>query len=523
MFRFLLVSTAAVVFTSPLLAQDHAHQPARQIGTVHFETSCTRAASPVFDTAVAWLHSFEFAEAIAGFKRTLSIDPGCAMAHWGIAVSTWTNPMSVARRSEALLVRGQTAIAGARAATSSRTTQREKDYIAAAGELFANFANVSHANRVSAYERAMSSLATRYPDDTEAAIFHAISLVAAASPSDKTYTNQRRAGAILESLWVKQPDHPGLAHYIIHTYDYPALAADASTAAQRYASIAPAAAHALHMPSHIFTRTGRWRESIETNAKSRAHAERTGSIAEALHALDYATYAYLQRQQHREVKQIIDELPSLESRFDVNAITGAATGSAGVFALAAIPTRYALERDAWEEAASLKPRRSDFRWADAITFFGRALGSARSGRPLDARGSIDSLASIATTLARENEPYWSEQVAIQHLVASAWVDLAQGRVDSALSRMRQAALREDATEKSAITPGPLAPARELLADMLLQLDRPAEALIEYRRALTKEPNRFRALSGGIRAAQAAGDGRAEAELKASLDAIRKSL
>ena len=521
MFRFLLVLTAAVVSTTPSLAQDHAHQPARQIGAVHFETSCTRAAAPVFDTAVAWLHSFEFAEAIAGFKRTLTIDPGCAMAHWGIAVSTWTNPMSVSRRSETLLARGQAAITSAMTVSGSRTTQREKDYIAAAGELFANFANVSQSNRVSAYERAMSSLAAKYPGDSEAAIFHAISLVAAASPSDKTYANQKRAGAILESLWVKQPEHPGLAHYIIHTYDYPALAAEASTAAQRYASIAPAAAHALHMPSHIFTRTGQWRESIETNLKSRANAERTGSISEALHALDYATYAYLQRRQYREVERIIAELTSLESRFDVNAITGAAPGSAGVFALAAIPTRYALERDAWSEAASLKPRRSDFRWTDAMTFFARALGSARTGKAAEARASADTLSAIAAALARDNEPYWSEQVAIQHLAASAWIDLAEGRADSALSRMKEAARREDATEKSAVTPGPLAPARELLGDMLLELRRPAEALVEYRRTLTKEPNRFRALSGGIRAAEAAGDRKTATELKAVLDAVQK--
>ena len=520
MFRFLLAASAVVIVTTPAAAQNHVHE-AGQLGTVQFETSCTKAASPFFNRGVAWLHSFEFGAAIASFEQALAADPQCAMAHWGIALSRWTNPMSVAQRSEALLKRGADAIASARNISGDRATQREKDYIAAATELYKDFATVSQASRVAAYERAMSVLAAKYPQDTEAAIFHAISLVAAASPSDKTYANQKRAGAILESLWVKQPEHPGLAHYIIHTYDYPALANEASTAARRYATIAPAAAHALHMPSHIFTRTGQWHESIATNSKSRTIAERTGAIAEALHALDYSVYAYMQLQRYPEAKRIIDALPALASKFDVNAITGAATGSAGVFALAAIPTRYALERGAWAEAASLQPQRSDFRWADATIFFARALGSARSGKTADARAAVDSLAAISASLAAAREAYWSEQVAIQHLASQAWLDLAEGRADSALSHMKQAALREDATEKSAVTPGPLAPARELLGDMLLELRRPAEALMEYRRTLAKEPNRFRSLTGGIRAAEASGDSRAASELRKALDGMKK--
>ena len=516
--RFATVSFSLLAATAQ--AQDHVHPSADKLGTVHFQTSCTTAVAPAFDRGIAWLHSFEFAAAIRSFEEVLKADPDCAMAHWGIALSRWTNPMSVANRSPAQLQRGRAAIEAAKAISNHRITQREKGYIAAAAELYENFEKVSQAERVGSYERAMAKLASDNPNDEEAQIFHAISLVAAASPSDKTYTNQKKAGAKLEAMWEKQPDHPGLAHYIIHTYDYPALAGEASRAARRYAMIAPSAAHALHMPSHIFTRTGMWKESIETNLRSRDIAEKTASIAEALHALDYAAYAYLQLQRHADARRVLDQLPALEAKFDVNAITGAAPGSAGVFALAAIPARYALERNAWGEAASLQPKRSDFPWTDAMTWFARALGSARSGNPAATTIAVDSLESIHGRLAGKDEPYWTEQVAIQHLAAQAWLDLAEGRADSALSRMKRAAAREDATEKSAVTPGPLAPARELLGDMLMELGKPAEALAEYQKTLQKEPNRYRALAGGVRAAAATGNTAAEQELLAKLAALQ---
>ena len=295
MARLILTATASLVLAGTSFAQTHVHK-AGQVGTVHFDTSCSPDAAPVFDRAVAWLHSFEFAQAIAGFEQTLVADPKCAMAHWGLALSAWSNPMAAGARSARMLSRGEAAVQNAVALSGGNTTQREKDYIAAVAELYRNHATVLQGKRVEAYEKAMASLVATYPDDSEAKIFHAIALVASASPSDKTYANQRRAGAILEKLWTEQPEHPGLAHYIIHTYDYPALATDASIAAQRYSAVAPAAAHALHMPSHIFTRTGHWKESIATNLKSRAMADSTNSIAEALHALDYAVYAYLQLQ-----------------------------------------------------------------------------------------------------------------------------------------------------------------------------------------------------------------------------------
>jgi len=355
--------------------------------------------------------------------------------------------------------------------------------------LYDDFEHKDQRTRIVAYERAMSELVMRQPADTEALIFYAISLAASALPTDKTYANQLKAGSILEPLWAKQPDHPGIAHYIIHAYDYPALADKARAAAQRYASVAPSAAHALHMPSHTFTRVGMWEESVNTNKRSMEVALSSGAIGEALHASDYAMYAYLQLGKESDAKAILDGLPALAARFDVNAVTGAAPGSAGVFALAAIPARWVLERSAWAEAAALEPKASAYPYTEAMTYFARALGASHTGDLAKAKISIDSLASIQQRLSAKGEPYWAEQVAIQHLAAQAWLDLAEHRQNEALMHMREAATREDATEKSAVTPGPLAPARELLGDMLVELNRPAEAKAEYRATLLKEPNR----------------------------------
>jgi hypothetical protein len=504
----------SVIFSS-VSAQEPLHShgaPAERIGTVHFATSCTPTVATDFNRAVALLHSFEFAAAIKGFQTVLATDSSCAMAHWGIAMSRWSNPMAVGNRSAPQLQRGRLEVEAARS-TARVATVRERGYIDAVATLYDNYEKVPQRNRVVAYEHAMNDLVAKQPADTESRIFYAISLVASASPTDKTYANQRKAGSILEALWKKQPTHPGLAHYIIHAYDYPELAPEAAAAARQYATIAPAAAHALHMPSHIFTRTGNWLESIETNLKSIDVAMSTGSIAEALHASDYAEYAYLQRHDYAKARDILYKLPALAARFDPNAVTGAAPGSAGVFALAAIPARFALERDAWPEAAALQPAATAFPWSEAMTHFARALGASRTGDFPNARASIDSLAAIRDRLAAGDEPYWSEQVAIQRLSAQAWLDLGEGRTDSALSHMRQALAREDATEKNAVTPGPLAPARELYGDMLMQLHKPAAALAEYQKSLVKEPNRYRSIAGAMRAAAALGDRNTEASFK----------
>ena len=493
------VAVAVVSAASFAQAQDAAHPHAtspERLGTVHFATSCNPTVTTQFDRAVALLHSFEFGASIRGFNDVLAADSTCAMAYWGLALSRWGNPVAVGNRGVPLLKQGgQWASAGARLASLPAGTDRERSYLNAVNQLYDDFDKRDQPSRVAAYSRAMEALSAREPADTEARIFYAISLVAAASPTDKTYTNQLKAGEILEALWAKQPDHPGLAHYIIHTYDYPPLAAKAEAAAARYAVIAPSAAHALHMPSHTFTRVGMWKESVDANERSREVALASGSIAEMLHASDYEMYAYLQLGDYAKAKSILDKLPDLAARFDPNAITGAAPPAAAYFAMAAIPARWALERGAWAEAAALplKPT-ADFPYADAMTYFARAIGASRSGHPAVAKVSIDSLTAVQQRLASRNEPYLAEQVAIHQLAAQAWLELAQGQSENAVRLMGEAARREDATEKSAYTPGPLAPAHELLGEMLQQLGRGAEAKAEYELTLQKEPNRRRSLA-----------------------------
>jgi hypothetical protein len=463
-----------------------------QLGTVHFATSCSPKVTQEFDRGVALLHSFEFGSSIRSFNQVLATDSTCAMAHWGLALSRWSNPMAPGNRSVALLKQGKQSVDAAVRLTN-HATQRERGYIRAISKLYDDFEHKDQQTRVVAYERAMNDLVMQQPADTEALIFYAISLVGSAPITDKTYANQLKAGSILEPLWAKQPNHPGLAHYIIHTYDYPPLADKARAAAQRYSSIAPSAAHALHMPSHTFTRVGMWEESARSNERSMALALQSGSIAEALHAADYAMYAYLQMGKVDSAKEILDGLPSLAARFDPNVVTGAAPPLAGAFAIAAIPARWVMERSAWTEAAGLEPNATAFPYSEAMTYFARALGASHTGDFAKAKSSIDSLASIQQRLSASGEPYWAEQVAIEHLGAKAWLDLAEHRETEALAGMREAARREDATEKSAVSPGPLAPARELLGDMLVQLNRPAEAAVEYRATLQKEPNRRHSL------------------------------
>jgi hypothetical protein len=479
---------AAIALTTPFALATAQAPVAEKLGSVHFTTSCRATVAPQFDRAVALLHSFEFGESIRAFNAVFAADSNCAMAQWGIALSRWGNPMAAGLRSAEQLKPGRQAVDVA-LRVAPRATDRERDYVRAVSQLYDDIEHKNQAERVTAYEHAMRDLVVRQPADTEAKIFYAIALVAAASPTDKTYTSQLKAGEILEPLWAKQPNHPGLAHYIIHTYDYPPLAGRARAAAERYASIAPSAAHALHMPSHTFTRVGMWEESIRANERSKATALETGAIAEALHASDYAMYANLQLGREAEAKAILDGLPSLAARFDPKAVTGAAPGSAGVFALAAIPARWTLERSAWAEAAALTPKPSDYPYCEAMTYFARALGAAHSKDLPRARSAVDSLGAIAKRLAASGDTYWAEQVAIQELGARAWLDFAEHRESDALAHMREAATREDATEKNAVTPGPLAPARELLGDLLMAVGRRDDARAEYRAVLQKEPNR----------------------------------
>ena len=496
---------AAILAVSPrtISAQAHEHAGAgERLGTVHFGTSCTDTARAPFDRAVALLHSFEFGRAIDGFNRTLAADPQCAIAYWGIALSRWGNPFGVGLRPAAQLQQGREAIDRARA--TGAKTDRERAYIDAAARLYSDFDETDQRSRVLAYRDAMASLVERFPEDTEASIFYALSLTAAEEPSDKSYAGRLKAGAILERLFAAQPDHPGLAHYIIHSYDVPALAPKALDAAHRYAKIAPSAPHALHMPSHTFTRVGSWQDSIETNIASAAAARREKSTYEELHATDYQMYAYLQTAQDAAAKRLLDSLPEILGRMDSPAM-GAAPLAAGAFASAAIPARWALERRAWAEAAKLEPHQSPLPYADALTYFARALGAARTGDTAGARAAIDMLQQLRDRETQSNETYWAEQIEIQRRGAAAFLAYAESRKEDALAQMRAAADAEDRTEKAAVTPGPLAPARELLADMLLEMKQPADALKEYEATLAKEPNRFRTLYGAAQAARLAGN------------------
>lgn len=503
-----MLRTSALVMTllavAPIAAQEsHQHGDAGKFGVVTFTTSCSADAQPIFTRGVTLLHSFEFGLAIEGFTSAAEHDPACAIALWGVALARWGNPFAAGIKPATQLQPGAAAVDRARSAGAK--TERERAYIDAVAKLYDNMATVDQRTRLIAYRDAMERVAATYPEDTEASAFYALALAASADPADKTYAAQLKAGAILEKLWQAQPEHPGLAHYIIHSYDVPPLASRAVEAARRYGRIAPDAPHALHMPSHTFTRLGYWQDSIDTNVLSAAAARRNSATAEELHAMDYQTYAYLQTAQDTAARGVVDALAGLAARLDPNATGSAAPGVAGVFALAAIPARYALERGAWTDAAGLEPRETRFLSSDAITWFARAMGAARSGDAEATRAAVDRLHAISGKLAAANENYWAEQVAIQALDASAWLALAEGRGAEAVETMRKAAEREDRTEKNAITPGPLAPARELLGDMLLQLKRPKDALAEFEKTLAKEPNRFRALSGAMDAALASGN------------------
>jgi len=389
--------------------------------------------------------------------------------------------------------------------TVGAKTERERAYLAAAGKLYGDFESTPQRERLIAYRDAMREVAAKYPEDHEAQIFYALAIAASEDPADKTYAGRLQAGAILEKLFEEEPAHPGLAHYIIHTYDVPALAGRALVAARRYSAIAPDAPHALHMPSHTFTRTGYWQESIDSNIGAAAAARREGQTAEELHASDYEIYAYLQTGQDQAARRVLDSLPEMASRFDAKlVISGAGGPSAGYFALAAIPARYALERRDWSQAVQLPVRETPFPYAQAMTWFARGFAAARLGKAAAANEPAAALRQIRERLLKASENYWARQVEIQEVEVRAWAALANGKKEEALRQMKSAAELEDGTEKSAVTPGPLAPARELLGEMLLELHEPAQALTQFEATLQKEPGRLRALYGAAQAAQLSG-------------------
>ena len=492
-------------------AQEHEH--GGKLGIVKFENSCAAPVQSGFAHGMAQLHSFEFGPAIDAFTAVAKADPSCGIALWGTALAQWGNPFSAGIKPPAQVQSARATLE--KAAAAGAKSERERDYIAALTPLYDRFETVDQRTRMRSYRDAMARLAAKYPRDPEATAFYALALAGAADPADKSYADQLKAGAMLEKLWRVHPEHPGLAHYIIHSYDVPALAAKAVAAARRYARIAPDAPHALHMPSHTFTRLGYWQDSIDTNILSAEAARKVNSNYEELHATDYQVYAYLQSGQDAAARRLVDVAAERLGRV-TEGRAGAAPPTAGAYALAAIPARYALERGEWTAAAKLEVRPSRVAYADALTWFARALGASRSGDAAAARSAVDELQKAVDRLTAEQESYWVEQVTIQKIAASAWLALAEGKHAEALAAMRDAADREDRTEKAAVTPGPLAPARELLGEMLLQREQPKAALVEFQKVMGKEPNRFRAVAGAAAAASASGNAALARKLHAEL-------
>lgn len=490
--KLLLGLTFVALISTPLAGAQE------KLGQVHFPVSCSAAAQQEFNRAVALLHSFWFDASAKAFAAVTQTDPGCTMGYWGEAMAILFAPNPFAGTPTAKgLQDGCPAVERAKAAAPK--TQRERDYIGAVESLCQDRDKTDQRTRVMAYGQTMERLSRTHPEDREAAIFYALALNITASPADKSYANQLKAAEILEKVFAEQPNHPGVAHYLIHSYDYPPIAGRGLPAARRYAGIAPSAPHALHMPSHIFTRRGYWQESIESN---RASATAARNHFDQLHAMDYLAYASLQMAQDLAAKRVLDEAIAIPKINVENLVPG--------YALAAIPARYTLERSRWADAASLSLPASDFPWtrfpqAEAVLIFARALGAARNGNAADARKDMARLEVLRDALEAAKQGYWAEQVEIQRQVAGAWVARAEGRDQEALRLMRAAADREDATEKHPVTPGPIAPARELLGEMLLELGDPAQALKEFETSHRVEPNRFKGLYGAARAAELSGD------------------
>ena len=460
-----------------------------RLGKVVFPTSCDSKVQPRFERAVALLHSFWWQEGEKAFREVLEADPNCAIATWGIAAVLIGNTFGVGPSPEGAQ-RAKQAIERGRAIGAK--TERERFYIEAVAEYYDRFSDRPHGTRMKLLANAFEIVAKRFSEDDEAQIFYAIYLTATQQPDDKTFAAALKSAEILEAQFVKHPDHPGVAHYLIHSYDYPPIAEKGLKAAKRYAEIAPSAPHALHMPSHIFTRVGAWQDSVDTNRRSAAVAK----AEDRLHAMDYMVYAYLQLGRDKDARLVVEE---------AKRVTNPGTTRAGPYALAAIPARYAIERGAWKDAMQLQPRATSLPYNEAMTYFARALGAARTGDAVAAEKDVDELARIVTRLKSAKDNYWASEVEVQRLSAAAWMTYAKGNGDEALTLMRSAADMEDKSEKSAVTPGRIVPARELLGEMLLEMKRPAEALQEFEASQKREPNRFRSLYGASKAAEQSGD------------------
>jgi len=484
------VAALSLSASQPLFAQDDVDQ---QLGQVNFKTSCNDVAQRRFDRGMRYQHSFWYLNAKEIFEEAIEADPTCAMAYWGIALTLMDNPHGAIPQPN--LAPGLAAITKAK--EIGAPTERERDYIEALMVMYADYDKIPHVQRMRALRDAQARLAAKYQDDDEAQIAYAITLNTSADMSDKTYAQQTKGAAILEPISKRLPQHPGVTHYLIHLYDYPSTAHKGLDAANRYAKIAPAAPHAQHMPSHIYTRVGYWKESIDSNTASVKAARAEKSVGNYLHAQDYMVYAHLQLGQDKRARAVMDDMMK-ETNFK-------ATVMAADYALAASPARYAIERGDWDGASQLSVRPSGLNAAMAVSHFARALGAARSGKPEAAKADVQKLAELRDKLRDAKDNYWSEIVDIQRQVAAAWILHAEGKYDEALSAMSAAADAEDKTEKHAVTPGPLAPARELYGFMLLDRGMTREALAAFEATKAKEPNRLQGFAGAAKAAEALGD------------------
>jgi hypothetical protein len=498
-----------ILLTSILLmsaAAQHQHAlTSDELGSVDFKTSCAKSVSADFNRAVALLHSFQYEQSDQAFEAVAARDPQCAMAQWGIAMANYHGlwDSGNAAKSKAAITKAQSI------AAAGKTSTREKAYLDAFAQLYKDDGKdkFAHAN---AFEQSMGAVQAAYPDDQEAAIFHALTLAITAPKTDKTFANQRKCGQILEPIFTRLPHHPGVAHYIIHCDDNPVLATQGLGAARAYAKIAPASPHANHMPSHIFTRVGSWQESIVSNKKSAEIATKDEAISRSgeardqrLHALDYLEYAYLQTGEVSKAKAVREEVESLQP------IAGLT--QTGNYASSAIPARFTIELGQWKQASDLKVDPSATPSTQALTWTAIGVGSARSGNIAKATEAEKNLASIREALAAKKDTYWSNQVEVQRREVAAWISEANGKSSDAIANMRSAAELEESMDKHAVTPGAVIPAREMLAQLLAK-DHPQQALAEYQAVLKSAPNRFNATYGAAMAARAAGDPATAAKL-----------
>jgi len=465
------------------------------LGKVQFQNSCSPAVQEKLQRGVAMLHSFYYSATKRAFEEIAQEDPGCAIAAWGFASILMSNPLAGTGASPKDAEAAQAAIDKGR--KMGAKTQRERDYLEAVAAYYEDFANRPERARQLARAKAYEALAAKYPDDDEAQVFYAVYLAGTQLQTDQTYAAYLKAAAILEEQFRKHPQHPGVAHYLIHSYDAPPIAQRGISASRRYAEIAPDAPHALHMPSHIFTRVGEWADSVATNLRSAESALKSKEPDQAAHALDYAAYAYLQLGRDREARKLTDEVLGYKG-FNTNIFTGS-------YASAAMPARYALERADWKAATRLEPRPDKFVFTMAMTHYARALGAARSGDAASAQKEVERIAAFGEQLKEAKNAYWGGEVEVMRLTAVAWIAHAQRNAGAALENMRRAADLEDKAEKHIVTPARLLPARELLGDMLLELKRPAEALKEYEASQVREPNRLRGYYGAGLAASQAGE------------------